>query len=295
MASKKSGGALATKKKPPAAMKSSMKSAAAVKARPKVVPSLRNATQAPVKKTLPIMVAKKALTIVVAKKALTITVAKKNAALPVPAKPVALSRGGYSVHPSVSMMQKWIAELKPKTGRNLDEWISFVRTKGPTDVAARRVWLKDKHNLGTNSAWWIAERADPTSASLVDDDPKAYLAAAVRYVEEMYAGGKAGLKPLHDRLLEIARTLGKDVRICPCKTVVPIYRRHVIGQIFPASRTRIDFGLALRDTPASGRLIETGGWEKKDRITHRIPINSLAEIDSEVERWLRFAYELDAQ
>lgn len=308
MASKKSGGALATKKKPPAAMKSavksSMKSAAAVKARPKVVPSLRNATQAPVKKTLPIMVAKKALTIVVAKKpltivvakkALTITVAKKNAALPVPAKPVALSRGGYSVHPSVSMMQKWIAELKPKTGRNLDEWISFVRTKGPTDVAARRVWLKDKHNLGTNSAWWIAERADPTSASLVDDDPKAYLAAAVRYVEEMYAGGKAGLKPLHDRLLEIARTLGKDVRICPCKTVVPIYRRHVIGQIFSASRTRIDFGLALRDTPASGRLIETGGWEKKDRITHRIPINSLAEIDSEVERWLRFAYELDAQ
>ena len=295
MASKKSGGALATKKKPPAAMKSAMKSAAAVKARPKVVPSLRNATQAPVKKPLPIMVAKKALTIVVAKKALTITVAKKNAALPVPAKPVALSRGGYSVHPSVSMMQKWIAELKPKTGRNLDEWISFVRTKGPTDVAARRVWLKDKHNLGTNSAWWIAERADPTSASLVDDDPKAYLAAAVRYVEEMYAGGKAGLKPLHDRLLEIARTLGKDVRICPCKTVVPIYRRHVIGQIFPASRTRIDFGLALRDTPASGRLIETGGWEKKDRITHRIPINSLAEIDSEVERWLRFAYELDAQ
>ena len=277
MASKKSGGALATKKKPSAAGKSAMKSAAAVTTRPKVVPSVRTATKAP------------------AKKALTITVTKKPLTPVAPAKPIALSRGGYSVHPSVSMMQKWIAELKPKTGRNLDEWISFVRTKGPTDVAARRVWLKDKHNLGTNSAWWIAERADLSSASLVDDDPKAYLAAAVRYVEEMYAGAKAGLKPLHDRLLEIARTLGKDVRICPCKTIVPIYRRHVIGQIFPASRTKIDFGLALRDTPASGRLIETGGWEKKDRITHRIPISSLAEIDSEVERWLRFAYELDAQ
>src|SRR5687768_12006900 len=222
MASKKSGGALATKKKPSAAVKSAMKSATTVKSRPKVVPSVRKATKAP------------------AKKALTITVAKKPTTPPVPAKAVALSRGGYSVHPSVSMMQKWIAELKPRTGRNLDEWISFVRTKGPTDVAARRVWLKDKHNLGTNSAWWIAERADPTAASLVDDDPKAYLQAAARYVEEMYAG-KAGLKPLHDRLLEIARTLGKDVRICPCKTIVPIYRRHVIAQIFPASRTRIDF------------------------------------------------------
>jgi hypothetical protein len=279
MVSKKSGGAVATKKKPPAMkprMKPATKSAVATKSRPKVVTAARNGTKPP------------------AKKALTITVSKKPAVPVVPAKPVALSRGGYSVHPSVSMMQKWIAELKQKTGRNLDEWVSFVRANGPSDVAARRIWLKDKHNLGTNSAWWIAERADLTSASLVDDDPKAYLAAAARYVEEMYAGGRAGLKVLHDRLLEIARTMGRDVRICPCKTIIPIYRRHVIAQIFPASRTRIDFGLALRDTPASGRLIETGGWEKKDRITHRIPINSLAEIDSEVERWLRFAYELDA-
>jgi Domain of unknown function (DUF5655)/Domain of unknown function (DUF4287) len=276
MASKKSGGAVATKKKARPAVKSATRSAVAVKQRPKVVADPRKAVKAP------------------AKKALTITVAKKPLPPATPVKPVVSSRGPYSVHPSVSMMQKWIVELKPKTGRNLEEWINLVRTKGPTSVAARRVWLKDKHHLGTNSAWWIAERADPTTVSLVDDDPKAYLQAAVRYVEEMYSGGKAGLKPLHDRLLEIARNMGKDVRICPCKTVIPIYRRHVIAQIFPASRTRIEFGLALRDTPASGRLIETGGWERKDRITHHIPINSLAEIDSEVERWLRFAFELDA-
>jgi len=261
MASKKSG-AVATKKKPPARKSAAKASVATKTAKP-------------------------------AKKALTITITKKPAAEP--AKPVALSKGGYSVHPSVSMMQKWIAELKERTGRSLDEWISLVRANGPSDVATRRIWLKEKHNLGTNSAWWIAERADATtSSSLVDDDPKAYLAAAARYVEEMYSGGKAGLKPLHDRLLELARTMGKDIRVCPCKTIVPIYRRHVIAQIFPAGRTRIDFGFALRDTPASGRLIDTGGWEKKDRITHRIPISSLSEIDSEVERWLRFAYELDA-
>ena len=211
-----------------------------------------------------------------------------------PAKPPALSKGVYSVHPGVSRMQKWIAELKESTGRTLDEWVSFVRTKGPADTAARRNWLQQVHRLGSNSAWEIAGRAEPGGSRLVDDDPASYLKAAVVYVEEMYAGGEAGLKPLHDRLLEIARAMGRDVRVCPCKTIVPIYRRHVIAQIFPASRTRIDFGLALRDTPASGRLIETGGWEKKDRITHRIPVSSLAEIDSEVERWLRFAYELDA-
>ncbi|HWQ34938.1 MAG TPA: DUF5655 domain-containing protein [Blastocatellia bacterium] len=45
--------------------------------------------------------------------------------------------------------------------------------------------------------------------------------------------------------------------------------------------------------PATGRLIDPDGFAKKDRITHRIPITSLAEIDAEVRRWLRFAYECD--
>ena len=44
---------------------------------------------------------------------------------------------------------------------------------------------------------------------------------------------------------------------------------------------------------ASGRLVETGGFEKKDRITHRIQIESLARVDAEVKKWLKYAYDLD--
>ena len=43
----------------------------------------------------------------------------------------------------------------------------------------------------------------------------------------------------------------------------------------------------------SGKLISTGGFEKGDRITHRIPVASLAEIDKEVKKWLKQAYEMD--
>jgi hypothetical protein len=43
----------------------------------------------------------------------------------------------------------------------------------------------------------------------------------------------------------------------------------------------------------SGKLVSTGGFEKGDRITHRIPVGSLAEIDAEVKKWLRHAYEKD--
>jgi hypothetical protein len=33
---------------------------------------------------------------------------------------------------------------------------------------------------------------------------------------------------------------------------------------------------------------------KKNRITHRIPITSRADIDAEVKRWLKTAYDMDA-
>jgi hypothetical protein len=189
------------------------------------------------------------------------------------------------------MVQNALASLKEKTGRNLDEWIAFIKKEGPPTEKKRRDWLKSKHGLGTNYSWWLAERAEGKGEE--DGDPQKYLEAAARYVEEMYAGAKAGLRPIHDKLLELGRKLGKDVKACPCKTIVPLYRNHVFAQIKPTTRTRIDLGFALGDRKATGRLIDTGGFAKKDRITHRIAITKLSEIDDEVKGWLQKAYELD--
>ena len=122
---------------------------------------------------------------------------------------------------------------------------------------------------------------------------RAYLAEAEHYVAAMYAGGKAHLRPLHDALEELAFSLGPDIRLCPGKTIVPVYRRHVIAQIRPTTRIRIDFGLALGDTRGRGQLLETGGYAKGDRLTHRIAVDSLAAIDDGLKAWLRRAYERD--
>jgi Domain of unknown function (DUF5655) len=75
--------------------------------------------------------------------------------------------------------------------------------------------------------------------------------------------------------------------------MVPFYRRHVFAQIKVSTASRIDFGLPLKNTPTPDRLIETGGLAKKDRITRRIEIAPLAQIDAEVQRWLKAAYTLD--
>lgn len=196
----------------------------------------------------------------------------------------------YGVHPGVAMMQAWVESLPTKTGRTLDEWIQLVREEGPLTEKERREWLKTRHNLGTNAVWRITERAD--GRGWEDDDPNTYLKAAEEYVEAMYAGPKAGLRPIYERLLEVAGRLGDDVKACPCRTMVPLYRRRVFAQITPSARTRVDFGLALGETPPAGRLLAIPS--PKNRVTHRIPIAALAEVDDEVERWLRTAYDLDA-
>jgi hypothetical protein len=198
----------------------------------------------------------------------------------------------YGVHPGLAMVQKWIAELKQKTGRSLDEWLRLIKKSGPKDEKARREWLKEEHGLGTNSAWWLAERAEGKGAE--GDDPEAYLEAAEGYVEKMFSGSKAALEPIYDELLRVCLKTGKDAKACPCQTIVPIYRKHVVAQIKPTTRTRIDLGFALGDMKAKGRLIDTGGFAKKDRITHRIEITSLKDIDDEVKKWLKVAYDRDA-
>ena len=206
----------------------------------------------------------------------------------------AKSESLYGVHPGVAMVQKSLAELKETTGRSLEEWIAIVQKDGPKDEKSRFAWLKTKHKLGMNSAGWIAERADGKGGDL--DTPERYLNAAVRYVEEQYAERKEKLRPIYDELLTLGKTMGDDVKACPCKTIVPLYRKHVFAQIKPTTNSRVDLGLALTHYKGKlpKRLIDTGGLAKKDRITHRIEITAAEQIDGEVQKWLKTAYDLDA-
>jgi hypothetical protein len=204
------------------------------------------------------------------------------------------SRSLYDVHPSIAMVQKCVDELKPKTGRTLDEWVAFMQKEGPKGHQARREWLKNKHKVNNNAAWAIVDSVEGKGTD--ENTPEGYLKVAAQYVEGQYAGKKSALRPIYDELLALGKSLGEDVKVCPCRTMVPFYRNHVFAQIKPATNSRIDFGLCF--TTYKGklpkRLIDTGGLAKMDRITHRFEISGADQIDAEVKKWLRAAYDLDA-
>ena len=192
----------------------------------------------------------------------------------------------YSMHPGYSVEVTSMANLEQRTGKTLDQWLKIVNEDGPTGDGARRDWLKTVHGFTINYAMWVVERA--AGRGVMDDYDPASL------VEEMYTSPKAALRPLYDRLLEIGVSIGDDVKACPCATIVPLYRKHAFAQIKPTTRMRIDLGLSLKGMDTPSRLMDTGGAAKGDRITHRIPIVGLDDIDGEVETWLQTAYERDA-
>lgn len=192
----------------------------------------------------------------------------------------------YTMHPGFAMEASSLANLKSRTGKTLEEWIEVIQRDGPATEKERMAWLKAEHGFTTNYAMWAAGRSVGNRGA-EDYDPDGY-------VEAMYAGPKAGLLPLYEKVMNMAFALGQDVTASPTTTTVPFYRKRVFANVIPTTRTRIDLGLALKGVETPARLIDTGGEAKKDRITRRIPLQSLDEIDAEVEKWLREAYERDA-
>lgn len=206
------------------------------------------------------------------------------------------STAPYDLHPGVAYVQSLMANLQAKTGRTLEAWVTLARKEGPAEGRACQAWLKAQ-GLGTTQASLVAQRAGAGPAQAFDDTPEGYLAAAPGYVAAQYGGKKAALRPLFERLAERARTLGADVKICPCETIVPFYRNHVFAQVKPFA-ARLDLGLALGDPDAvvdpGGRLKDTGGFAKKDRITHKIEIASEADLEM-ASPWLKRAYGRDGK
>jgi hypothetical protein len=114
-------------------------------------------------------------------------------------------------------------------------------------------------------------------------------------VDGIFSGQKSSLRPIYEEILQFALELAPDTKVCPCATIIPFYRKHVIAQVKAPNRSRIDLGFALGDMKAIGALIDTGGFAKKDRITHRMEIASPEQFNEEAKKWFRRAYDMDAR
>jgi hypothetical protein len=202
------------------------------------------------------------------------------------AAPKSKSASPYSMHPGFAREDAIVAKFKERTGKTIEQWVELVRKSGPAGAAELREWLKERHGLTTNYAMFVAQQTEGKggAANYHPDE----------LVNAIFTDTKEHLRPIYEQILAFGLQLGRDVKVCPCATIIPFYRKHVFAQVKVPNCSRLDLGFAFGDMKASGKLIDTGGFAKKDRITHRVEIASPADFDESVQSWFRRAYEIDA-
>lgn len=82
--------------------------------------------------------------------------------------------------------------------------------------------------------------------------------------------------------------MGSDVEIAPKKTYVSLRRNKQFAIVQAATKSRVNLGLNLKDVDSAARL--EGGKVFSGMCTHRVRLNSPAEVDAAVVGWLKQAY-----
>ncbi len=156
-----------------------------------------------------------------------------------------------------------IAGLKEKTVKAMEEWLKIVRSSGLSTYDEVMKLLKEKD-------------------ALISDVPDVL-------VETQYAGAKAVLRPLYDKLIKAITGFGKDIEVSPKKAYVSIRRSKQFAIIQPSTATRLDVGINLKGTKPTGRLEASGSFNAM--VTHRVRVATIDEVDTELLGWLKQAYE----
>lgn len=108
-------------------------------------------------------------------------------------------------------------------------------------------------------------------------------------VEAQFAGPKASLRPLYERLVAEARKLDPSIKLAPRESYVALQKNKTFALIKASTRDRLDLGLKLPTYEAAGRLQESAGFGSGS-ITHKVALHSLDDIDEDVLAWLQAAY-----
>jgi Domain of unknown function (DUF4287)/Domain of unknown function (DUF5655) len=178
-------------------------------------------------------------------------------------------------------LQSQIRNIEATYGRPLDHWFAVIDASGLTKHNQVVAMLKADHGLAHGAAHRVsllARQRDHADAAALPDPADA-----------LYAGARAGLRPLHDALLGQIRALG-TFNIAPKKGYLSLRRRKQFAMVQPSTTSRIDLGLILPATPATGRLEPAARFNPL--FTHRVRITSATDLDDELRGWLAVAYAL---
>ncbi len=170
-------------------------------------------------------------------------------------------------------IENQLKNIETRTGKTIAHFKEVIAKSGHEKHGQIVAFLKEHHGLGHGDANAVAKQTLSTESTPADDD--------------LYAGPKAALKPIHEKLMAEFHTWG-DFEIHPKKGYVALRRKKQFAMLGPATNTRVELGLNMKGVAATERLVEQppGGM-----CQYKVKLTAPEECDAEVFAWAKTAFD----
>jgi hypothetical protein len=183
-------------------------------------------------------------------------------------------------------MATQVKNLQTRTGKSLEELYGLLRQSGLTKHGELRDMLKRDLGMGHGDANTLVHlyfRSGGTGTATA----AAAAPAPADVLDGLYAGKKAHLRPIHDKLMAAISKFG-EFEVAPKKTYVSLRRKKQFAMIGPATQTRVEVGLNAKGLKPAARLaaLPAGGM-----CQYKVNVTAVEEVDPELIGWIRHAYD----
>ena len=174
-----------------------------------------------------------------------------------------------------------LRNIEAKTGKDLAALRAEIAALGKAKHGEIRAWLIATMGLTYGDANGLAHfAAKPEAAAEAAPD-------AASVLDEIYAGKKEHLRPIHDAIVAKLEAWG-DFEIAPKKGYVALRRKKQFAMLGPKAADRAELGINLKDDVASERIVaqKPGGM-----CQYAVALSSVDDVDGEVLATLRRAFD----
>lgn len=180
--------------------------------------------------------------------------------------------------------QTQLQNIQTKTGKSLEELTGMIQQSGLTRHGEIRELLQRELGLGYGDANTLVhyalksagERAAQEKGLSIDD-----------VLDEIYAGPKASMRPIHERIMAAINHFG-EFEIAPKKGYVSLRRKKQFAMLGPATKTRFEVGLNIKNLPEHPRLVI---MPSGSMCNFKVNLTEVSEVDEELITWIKQAYE----
>jgi len=177
-----------------------------------------------------------------------------------------------------------LKNIETRSGKSLDELAQIVKSSGLTKHGEIRDMLKRDLGLGHGDANTLVHhvlKSDGASAAAEKGQSPDAVA------NELYAGPKAALRPIHDALMAAIAGFG-EFEIAPKKTYLSLRRKKQFAMVGPATKTQVEVGLNAKGLVGGERL---QALPPKGMCDYKVRVADIAEVDAELLGWIRAAFD----